>query len=476
MRFGPLRQLNFPCILQILMRILILGGGAVGTLVARRLIREKNEVVVVEGSEERCTELEEILDARIVLGNASSIRTLQRAGLGDAEMLIAVTNSDEANVLGCLIAQAYSNVKIKVARLRTHEVDLWRSVCGGQLLNIDLVIHPDRETAEHILRVIGLPGISHILDFAEGKVKLLGMNITSDSWLVGKSMAELDKSGPPNNSLVAMIFRGNEVIIPRGDDHLYADDHVYIVVSVDQVSETFRFMGVQEAERVKRVFIIGGKQIGIEVALQLEEKGVQAKLFERDLDRCEQISTLVKNTVVVHADGTDQRTLVEENIEGIDAYLALTGDDEDNIISSLLSKRLGARKAIALVNRLDFLPMAQLLGINSIFSTRLVIVDRILQFVRKGHVLSVTTFRREEAEAIELVATSGSKFFGKKLKDVHLPRGAIVGAIVRPSGEVIVPRGDSVIEAGDRVILFCLERLVPELESAFIAGRGREQA
>ena len=476
MRLGPLRQLIFGCILQFLMRILILGGGAVGASVARRLIREKNEIVIVEGSEEQCVQLEETLDAKIVQGSASSIRTLQRAGLSDADMLIAVTNSDEANLLGCLIAQAHSNVKIKVARLRTHEVDLWRSVCGGQLLGIDLVIHPDRETADRIQRVVGLPGISDIQEFAEGRVSLVGMNIAPGSWLVGKSMEELKNSGPPPNSLVAMIFRGHQVIIPRGDDHLRAGDHVYIVATTDQVSETFKFMGVEQAKRVKRAFIVGGKQIGIEVALELEEKGIQVKLFERDLSRCKRISELVEDTVVVHADGTDQRTLVEENIEGIDAYLALTGDDEGNIISSLLSKRLGARKAIALVNRLDFLPMAQLLGINSIFSSRLVIVDRILQFVRKGHILSVTTFRQEEAEAIELVADAGAKFIGKKLKDLHLPRGAIVGAISRPSGEVMVPRGDSVIEAGDRVLLFCLERLVPELESAFISGSGRETA
>ena len=476
MRLGPLRQLNFPCILQIRMRILILGGGAVGASVARRLIREKNEIVIVEDSEEQCVQLEETLDAKIVQGNAASIRTLQKAGLSDADMLIAVTNSDEANLLGCLIAQARSNIKIKVARLRTHEVDLWRSVCGGQLLNIDLVIHPDRETAERIQRVVGLPGISDIQEFAEGKVILVGMNIASDSWLVGKGLEKLKHSGPPSNSLVVMIFRGNQVIIPRGDDHLRAGDHAYIVATADKVSETFKFMGVEEVERVKRVFIIGGKQIGIEVALQLEEKGVRVKLFERELRRCKKISELVKDTVVVHADGTDQMALIEENIEGIDAYLALTGDDEGNIISSLLSKRLGARKAIALVNRLDFLPMAQLLGINSIFSSRLVIVDRILQFVRKGHILSVTTFRQEEAEAIELVADAGSKFIGKKLKDLRLPRGAIVGSISRPSGEVIVPRGDSVIEVGDRVLLFCLERLVPELESAFIAGSGSETA
>ena len=456
------------------MRILILGGGAVGSLLAQRLIREKNEVVIVEEDSERCIELEETLDAKIVQGHAGSIHTLQKAGVADVEMLIAVTNNDEANILACLIAEAQSNVEIKLARLRTHEVDEWKSICGSQMLKVDLVIHPDRETADRILKVLNLPGVSERLEFAEGKVQLIGMNIEADSWVVGKSMAELDQSSPPKNSLMAMLFRGQRVIVPQGDVRLRAGDHVYIVVPAEQLSELFDFMKLPPVQPVKRVFIIGGKQIGIEVALQLEDQGVHVKLFERDLRRCEKIATLVKSTVVVHADGTDQRTLVEENIEGIDAYLALTGDDEDNIISSLLSKRLGARKAVALVNRLDFLPMAQLLGINSTFSTRLVVVDRILQFVRKGQVLSVTTFREEEeAEAIELLATPGSKFLGKKLRDVHLPRGVIVGAIVRPSGEVIVPRGDAVIQEKDRVLFFCLEQLVPQLESAFFVGTRR---
>lgn len=453
------------------MRVLILGGGEVGQLVARRLIREKSEVVIVENDEERCARLEETLDAKIVHGTASSVKTLEKAGVGKSDMVIAVTNSDEANILGCLIAQTYASVKIKVARLRTHEVDRWRAMCGKDLLDIDLVIHPDRETAERILRVIGLPGVSDILEFADGRIKLFGMNVAHDSWVVGKTMAEMDEAGPPRNSLIAIIFRGHKAIIPRGHDVLRPGDHIYIVVPTEELEECFEFMGVQSKERLKRVFIVGGKQLGIELALQLERKGVQVKLFEKDLRRCEKIATIVRDTVVVNNDGTNQAALVEENIDGIDAFLALTGHDEDNIIASLLAKRLDARKAVALINRLDFLPMGQLLGINSAFSTRLAVVDRILQFVRKGKVVSVTTFREEEAEAIELMATKESKYVGRKLRDVHLPHGAIVGAIASPSGQVIVPRGDAVINTGDRVLFFCLENLVPKLESAFIAGR-----
>jgi trk system potassium uptake protein TrkA len=450
------------------MRVLILGGGAVGTLVAQRLVREKNEVIIVERDRERCTALEDTLDAKIVQGDASSIKTLERAGLINADMLIAVTSKDAVNVLGCLIAQAFSNVRIKVARLRTHEVDRWRSIFSSKLLGVDLVIHPDSETSERILQVIGLPSVSDIVQFSEGRVKLFGMTIEKGSWLDGIRIAELDKSDPAIDFLIAMIFRERRVIIPCGDDVMEAGDHIYVVVPESQLEEAFDFMGVDRQEKVERVFILGGKQLGIEAALQLEEMGIQVKLFERDLGRCEKIASVVKNTVVVHADGTDQRILIDENVRGTDAYLALTGDDEVNIISSLLAKRLGSRKGVALVNRIDFLPMAQLLGISSTFSTRLVVVDRILQYVRKGNIVSVTTFREEEAEAIELVASPGSKFVQKALKDVRLPTGALVGAIVRPSGEVIIPRGDSVINLDDQVIFFCLESLIPKLEKAFI--------
>jgi len=450
------------------MRILILGGGAVGALMAQRLIREKNEVIIVEENGDRCVELEDVLDAKIIEGDASSIKTLESAGLLTADMLIAVTSDDETNILGCLIAQAFSNVRIKVARLRTHEVERWRSICASKLLGVDLVIHPDSETVESMLQVVALPGVSDIVQFAEGKVKLFGMNIEPDSWLVDKKVLELDELSPASNYLVAMIFRERRVIIPRGDDVFQPGDHVYIMVPSEHLDAAFNFFGLRMVEKVQRVFVLGGKQLGIEAALRLEASGVQVKLFERDYERCQKISTLVKNTVVVHADGTDQRLLAEENIRGIDAYLALTGDDEVNIIASLLAKRMGCQKAIALVNRIDFMPMAQLLGINSTFSTRLVVVDRILRYIRKGNVVSVTTFREEEAEAIELVATPGSKYVGKVLKDVAFPRGLLVGAIVRSTGEVVVPRGDSVIDLDDHVIFFCLENLIHKLEKSFI--------
>lgn len=455
------------------MRVLIAGGGQVGAQLAQRLIREGNEVTLVESGHERCAELEARLDAKVVEGSAARVRTLRQAGIADAEMVIAVTDNDEVNVLTCMIAQVESKARIKVARIRTHEVDHWRRITAECGIEIDLMIHPESEIAERIMRVLRVPGVSDVADFADGRVQIFGMNIEAGSWLVGKSLEELDQAGPPEESLIALIFRGQQVIVPHGAETLRVGDHVYVVAAREVFSDVVRFMGLREQGAVERVFIVGGKQIGITCAELLEKQGVDVKLFETDARRATKISEILEKTIVLRADGTDQKVLEEENIEGVDAFLALTNHDEDNLIAALLARRLGVRKVVALINRPNYLPMAQRLGVNTTVSPRQVTVDLILQFVRKGRVLAVTTFREEEAEAIELIASERSKFVGKKLRDMRLPREAIVGAIVRPDGTVKVPRGDEEIRAGDRVVFFTLEHVVPKLESAFLAEPSR---
>lgn len=458
------------------MRVLIAGGGQVGTLIARRLIREGNEVTIIDPNPERCAQLEALLDAKVVEGSAARVLAMRKAGIRHAEMLIAVTDADEVNVLACLIAQVESQARVKVARLRTHEVEHWRRVLDEAGVQVDLVIHPETDIAERVMRVVGVPGVSDILDFADGRIHLFGMNVEPTSWVAGKTCEELDRAGPPRQSLIALIFRGQQVIIPHGAQVIEAGDHLYVVATKDNLYDVVRFMGLPTHRKPSRVFVVGGKQIGITCAELLERAGVNVKLFERDARRSARIAQILQKTIVIHADGTDQAILEEENVTGADAFLALTNDDEVNIIVSLLARRLGVKKIVALINKLDYLPIAQRLGVNTTVSPRLVAVDRILQFVRKGRVLSVTTFRQEEAEAIELIASERSKYVGKKLKDVRLPRGAIVGAIMRPDGEIVVPRGEVAIEPGDRVIFFTLESVVPELESAFLVESSRARA
>lgn len=450
------------------MRILLAGGGAGAALIAARLIREGNEVTIVEKDAERCKELDEHLDAKIVHGSASSIRTLGKAGVADAEMFIAETDSDEINLLACMVAQAESNAKIKVARIRTHEFEQWGRIAYEMGLRLDRIIHPETFIMRRIMRVLHVPGVSDILDFAEGEIKLFGMNVGRDSWFAGKTVEELDAAGPPPDCLIAMIFRSSQVIIPHGAQRLEPGDHIYICTTRENLDAVLGFMGIRPRKALRRVVIVGGKQLGIWVAQELERSGVSVKLIERDAARCELVSNVLDKTVVIHGDGTDQQTLEEENIPGADAFLALTRDDADNIVASLLARRIGAHKVVALVNRLNYLPIVQRLGISTAISQRLTAVDMILQYVRKGRVLSVTSFREEEAEAIEMIATRGSKMIDRKLRDIRLPRGAIVGAIARPNGHVCVPRGEVAVHEGDRVIFFTLESLVPELEKAFL--------
>ena len=451
------------------MRILIAGGGEVASLIASRLIGEGNEVILIEEDAERCSELEETLDAKIVHGNAASVLVLRRAGLETAGMLIAATNSDATNILACLVAKVESKVRVKVARMRTHEVEHWRNIASESGLDIDLIIHPESDVSDRIMRVLNYPGVSDITDFAGGGARLFGMNVEAGSWVAGKTLLELQQAGPPEDSLIAMIFRGQQVIIPHGAERLRTGDHIYVMATRDNLDEVLAFMGLESGKSLERIFIVGGKQLGIRIAEILEEENVHVKLFERELDRCEKIATILDKTIVIHGDGTDQATLMEENVEGVDAFLALTNHDEDNIIASLLARRLGVKKVVALINRLSYLPMVQRLGINTTVSPRLAAVDSILQYVRKGRVLSVTTFGAEEAEAIELIASEGTRYVGRELSDVRFPRGAIVGAIARPAGQVVVPRGDSMIQAGDRVIFFALENVVSELEAAFLS-------
>jgi trk system potassium uptake protein TrkA len=455
------------------MRVLICGGGQVGALTARRLIREGNEVTIVDPNPERCEELESTLDAHVVNGSASRITSMHKAGVATAQMVIAVTDHDEVNLLACLIAQAESPDCIKVARIRTHEVEEWKRLAEKSGLRLDLVIHTEEVLAKKIMRVIRLPGVSDIYEFADGQIRLFGMNVERGSRLAGRTLVDLQEDGPPENSLVALIFRGPQVIVPHGAVELRVGDHLYVLATRENLLDVIEFMGLRRTTKLERVFILGGKQLGITCAELLEEQGVSVKLFEKDTRRAGRIAEILDKTIVLHADGTDQRILEEESIEGVDAYLALTNDDEDNIIASLLARRLGAHKVVALINRLNYLPLAQRLGVHTTVSPRLAAVDRILQFVRKGRVLSVTTFREEEAEALELVATEKSKYVGKKLRDLRFPRGSIVGAIVRPDGEAVVPRGEVEIQPGDRVLFFALESVVPELESAFLAESGR---
>lgn len=458
------------------MRIVIAGGGHAADFIARRLIREGNELVIVEKDELRCRYLESHLDAKIVQGSAASIATMRRAEIAKADMFIAVTQSDEVNLAACLIADAQAPDAYTAVRLRTHEFDTWKCMLEDLRVQVHRIVHPESDIVARILRVLAIPGVSDVRDFADGEVKVFGMNVESTSWFAGKTLQELNEVGPPGNAMIAMILRDNDVIIPHGNQTLSPGDHVYAVTTKEDLDAFFKFMGIARQKVIREVFIVGGGEVAVSLAQALEAQRVTVKLFERDVQRCDCIADLLEKTTVINADGTDQETLTQANIDGVDAFLALTGDQDANLIVSLLARRLGAKKVIPLVDRMDYLPLAQRLGFNTTVSPRLKVVDAILEFVRKGGVVSVRSFGEQNAEAIELVAPSKSRYVGRPLRKVAFPRDAIVGAIARPNGQVLVPRGDDIIAAGDRVVILAAERVVPQLESELLTTTPAKKA
>jgi len=289
------------------MNIFIAGGGQVAAFIGKRLVNEGHEVTLVERKEDRCRHLESQLDAHVVHGNAASIATWRRAGIERADMLITVTQSDELNLLAALIVHAEAPQAVKAVRLRTTDFRTWQGLLEDRGVKVDRIIHPETDIIARILRVLPVPGVSDIRDFAGGAVKMFGMNVQRGSWLVDKTLHDLEHAGPPPSSMVAMIFRGSSVIIPHGNEVIRAGDHLYTVTARDSLDTFMDFMGIKAQTRLQRVFIVGGDEVGIEVARALEEQGVAVKLFEDDAVRCEAIAEALEKTVVIHGDGTDQK-------------------------------------------------------------------------------------------------------------------------------------------------------------------------
>lgn len=452
------------------MRIHFAGGGHCAEYVARRLIREGHDLVLMDQDEARCRSLQENLDAQIVAGNVTSIADWKKAGLSGTDMFVACTDHDEMNIAACLIANDLAPGAVKAVRLRTPEFAEWQRMLQQLGVSVDRVVHPESDIVARILRVLSIPGVSDIRDFVGGRVKVFSMNVEHDSWLVGQSLQSFHQTEHAEHTNLCVIFRGTQAIIPLDEEKLVAGDHIYVATSAGALEESLALMGVARRERIRQVFIVGGGEVGLELARALESQKVQVKLFERDAARCEILAGALEDTLVINTDGTDQDALIREHIQGADAFISLTADDDANLIACMLARRLGVEKVVPMLNRLNYLPLAQRLGINTSVSRRVKAADALLEFIRKGGVLSVRTLGDEEAEAIELEVPETSSYTGKPLADIGLPPGIKVAAIVRPDGEVVIADGRSVIEAGDHMVVFTQEREVRRLEKEVLAG------
>lgn len=452
------------------MRIHFAGGGHCAEYVARRLIREGHDLVIMDQNETRFRKLQDSLDAQVIAGNVTSVADWKKAGLAQTDMFVACTDRDEMNVMACLIANDLAPRAVKAVRLRTPEFAAWRRMLQQLGVHVDRIVHPESDIVARILRVLSVPGVSDIRDFAGGRVNVFSMNVSADSWLAGQSLKMFHRTEGAQHTNLCVIFRGAQAIIPLANESILSGDHIYVATAAGQLDASLAFMGVARRERMRQIFIVGGGEVGLELARALESQKVNVKLFERDSRRSEYLAGALATTVVLNTDGTDQDVLLREHIQGADAFISLTADDDANLIACMLARRLGVDKVVPMLNRLNYLPLAQRLGINTSVSRRVKAADALLEFIRKGGVLSVRTLGEEEAEAIELEVPESSSYTGRPLASLDLPRGVKVGAIVRPDGEVIIADGSAVISAGDHVVFFAREDRVRRLESEVLAG------
>ena len=442
------------------MSILIIGGGDIGSTLCNRLAAEGKDVVLVESSEERLRYLREAADVQVVHGNGASPSVLREAGLEDAEMLIAVTNSDEVNLIACLVGSQESVIPTKIARVR--DPDLAAAVPGifGDD-PLDLTINPEEEAANTILKTLKAPGAIEVFEFGEGRVQVVTFALDQPCDAVGVVLADLKPKLGVECNIVA-ISRDEDLLIPDGKTQIRRGDLLYAAGRPDALAKLAELLG-KKALAARRIMISGGGNTTYYLAQLLEaDVEVTTKIIEPDPERCKYLVERLKRSVVLQGHGTDPALLREENIDCADAFLALTDDDEDNILSALFAKRSGAAKVMALVNKSSYVPLVSAIGIDAAISPNRAAVSAILAFIRKGKVVSVTTVGEAAAEALEIVALETSELVGKPLRDAEF-KDAVVGAIVRGE-EVIIPAGDDVIEAGDHVVIFALRSAIPRLE------------
>ncbi|QXI28594.1 Trk system potassium transporter TrkA [Pseudomonas vanderleydeniana] len=453
------------------MKIIILGAGQVGGTLAEHLASEANDITVVDTDGERLRDLGDRLDIRTVQGRASFPTILRQAGADDADMLVAVTNSDETNMVACQVAHTLFHTPTKIARVRESAYLTRTELFDNDAIPVDVLISPEQVVTNYIKRLIETPGALQVIDFAEGKAQLVAIRAYYGGPLVGQQLRQLREHMPNGDTRVAAIFRRDRPIMPRGDTVIEADDEVFFIAAKAHIRAVMSEMRRLD-ESNKRIVIAGGGQIGERLAEAIESR-YQVKIIEMNAARCRQLSDTLDSTVVLQGSASDRDLLMEENINDADLFLALTNDDEANIMSSLLAKRMGAKKVMTIINNPAYVDLIQGGDIDIAISPQLATIGTLLAHVRRGDIVSVHSLRRGAAEAIEAIAhgdMKSSKVIGRAIEDIALPPGTTIGAIIRDE-EVLIAHDDTVIQAGDHVILFLVDKKhIRDVEKLFHVG------
>jgi len=459
-------------------KIILLGAGQVGTSVAENLVSESNDITLVDTDADQLQAMRDRLDLRTVCGNAASPSVLREAGAEDADLLIAVTQSDQTNLCACRIARTLFNLPTRIARLRSSDFVDHPELLDIDNFAVDFSICPEQIVTDYIRRLIAFPEALQVLDFADGVLSLIGVRAYEGGPLVGHPIKALRYHMPNVEVRIAAIYRQGEPIIPEGDTFIQPGDEVFCLAASVHIRQVMRELARIDRP-IRRIMIAGGGNIGLRLARSIE-RDYEVKILESYKRRAESIAGELSRTLVLRGDATDENLLENENIDEMDMFVALTNDEEDNIMSASLAKRMGARRTLALINRKSYVDLVQGGHIDIAISPAQTSIGSLLAHVRRGDVVAVHSLRRGAAEALEIIAhgdEKNSKVVGRAIENIRLPRGATIGAIVREVGRteekagrptVVMPHHDTVIEPEDHLIVFCTtKKLVRQVEKLF---------
>lgn len=455
------------------MKILILGAGQVGSTVAESLVGEANDITVVDSDGAKLQLLQDRLDLRTLVGNASHPSVLEQAGIADSDMLLAVTQSDEVNMLACKLAASLYNTPTRIARIRATEFLERPEVFNQDNFCVDFSICPEQILTNYITKLIEFPEALQVLEFSRKRASLVAVKAFEGGPLVGHPLSFLRTHMPQVDARVAAIFRKDGAIMPTGDTVVEDGDEIFFIAATKNIRSVLSEMRRMDKPS-KRVMIVGGGNIGRRLAKALE-RDYQVKLIEYNKKSCAKLAQELTKTLVLNGDGTDENLMLQEHVEDVDVFCALTNDDENNIMSALLAKQAGARKVISLINRSAYVELVQGGKIDIALSPAQVTIGSLLAYVRQGDVAAVHSLRRGVAEALELVVhgdRKSSRVVGRRIDEIELPQGTTIGALVR-GDEVIMGHRDVVIEAEDHVIVFVIDKaMVKKVERLFQVNVG----
>lgn len=451
------------------MRIIIIGAGEVGFYFAEWLAAERKEVVVLDTDEQALKEMTDHLDVQTLHGSGSNPRLLEEAGVKKADLLLAVTNSDEVNLIACFFANLMAPEIQKVALIRSDDFAAYQDRLAQDIFNISMVINPEVEVVKTILRLIQTPEVEEINDFVGGRIKMVGKKLPPESVLSGVKLLNLPKKIDRNRMIVAALIRGDTLIIPKGKDTLQAGDFVYYACQQRDLPEIQGLFGGKIGS-AKNLMIVGGGRIGFRLAQALDKKGYHIKLIEKDPQRCQDLSAKLHRVIVLQGFATDQAFLEQENVGEMDMVIAITNDEEMNILSCLLAKRMGAPKTICRVNKFAYIPLVHTIGIDHVVSPRRSAINSIFPYIRRGKIISTVSIKGKEAEVLEALALEDSEITTRPIKDLKFPREALILCMAR-GDEVIIPSGDLRIQPQDKVIILSSRAHIGQVEQLLVAKR-----